>query len=51
MTHSEHGRVPAPGVENVVIPAHPSLTYLVPNTNPNTDLETLDPDVGEYLYS
>ncbi|WP_416838070.1 trans-sulfuration enzyme family protein [Haloferax sp. DFSO52] len=51
VTHGEHGRAPAPGVEDVVVPLHLSSTYSIPDVDPDADLELLDPDAGEYLYS
>ncbi|MGB9956897.1 trans-sulfuration enzyme family protein [Haloferax prahovense] len=51
VTHGERGQAPAPGVEDVVVPVHLSSTYAVPTIDPDADLETLDPDAGEYLYS
>ncbi|WP_411964833.1 trans-sulfuration enzyme family protein [Haloferax sp. YSMS24] len=51
VTHGEHGQSPAPGVEDVVVPLHLSSTYSIPEVDPDADLELLDPDAGEYLYS
>ncbi|WP_410766220.1 trans-sulfuration enzyme family protein [Haloferax sp. DFSO60] len=51
VTHGERGQAPAPGVEDVVVPLHLSSTYSVPDIDPDADLELLDPDAGEYLYS
>ncbi|KAB1192963.1 aminotransferase class I/II-fold pyridoxal phosphate-dependent enzyme [Haloferax sp. MBLA0076] len=51
VTHGERGQAPAPGVEDVVVPLHLSSTYSVPDVDPDADLELLDPDAGEYLYS
>ncbi|MFC7205194.1 trans-sulfuration enzyme family protein [Haloferax namakaokahaiae] len=51
VTHGERGQAPAPGVEDVVVPLHLSSTYSIPDIDPDADLELLDPDAGEYLYS
>ena len=51
VTHGERGQAPAPGVEDVVVPLHLSSTYSIPDVDPDADLELLDPDAGEYLYS
>ncbi|MFC4359869.1 trans-sulfuration enzyme family protein [Halobium salinum] len=36
---------------DVVTPIHLTTTYEVPGLDPDADLETLDPDAGEFLYS
>ncbi|SEO62293.1 cystathionine gamma-lyase [Halogranum amylolyticum] len=51
VTHGEHGSTRSDVAEDVVVPIHLSSTYAVDGLNPDADLESLDPDAGEYLYS
>jgi cystathionine gamma-lyase len=50
VTHGESGAVRS-SVEDVVTPIHLTTTYAVDGLDPEGDLESLDPDAGEYLYS
>jgi cystathionine gamma-lyase len=50
VTHGERGAVPSLA-EDVVSPIHLTTTYAVDEIDPEADLESLDPDAGEYLYS
>ena len=51
VTHGEHGSTMSDVAEDVVVPLHLTSTYAVEGLNPDADLESLDPDAGEYLYS
>ncbi|SFL37601.1 cystathionine gamma-lyase [Halogranum rubrum] len=51
VTHGEHGSTMSDVAEDVVVPLHLTSTYAVGGLNPDADLECLDPDAGEYLYS
>jgi cystathionine gamma-lyase len=50
VTHGESGAARST-VEDVVTPIHLTTTYAVDGLDPEGDLESLDPDAGEYLYS
>jgi len=50
VTHGESGTARG-SAEDVVTPIHLTTTYAVDGLDPEGDLESLDPDAGEYLYS
>jgi cystathionine gamma-lyase len=50
VTHGE-GTPTRSSAEDVVTPIHLTTTYAVDGLDPEGDLESLDPDAGEYLYS
>ncbi|SDL87889.1 cystathionine gamma-lyase [Halogranum gelatinilyticum] len=51
VTHGEHESTTSDVAEDVVVPIHLTSTYAVGGLNPDADLESLNPDAGEYLYS
>ena len=51
VTHGEHESTTSDVAEDVVVPIHLTSTYAVGGLDPDADLESLNPDAGEYLYS
>jgi cystathionine gamma-lyase len=50
VTHGEHGERPMRG-RDITVPIHLASTYEVEGIDPDSTLEDLDPDQGDFLYS
>jgi len=50
VTYGEHGERPMRG-HDVTVPIHLASTYAVEGIDPDSTLEDLDPDRGDFLYS